>query len=342
MVMDHHILPSGDNALLLSLAGEALGQREALSSLFLYDIETTSLSAEKGSIYLIGGIYLTEGNSEFFQWYADEPEEERLILSSFSESPLGRSSVSVTYNGDAFDRPFICKRAAFQDLPEPPFPDRSLDLYKKLACLKKPLALQSMKQPAMEGLLSGAEPREYPDGGECLRVYRQRHMRSDAADILMGHNREDLMGLKKIMSLLSCLPLFTGSFSVTESREVASEGGKCLVVTASLPHPLPIPVVIESGGCRLEAREREMRFSVCGKNGKYRQYYRDYKNYDYIPSEDMAMPKRLSAFLDRSLRKSARAENCYTYFSCTEEFLHSRERQQRFLEEYLHIFLNLR
>ena len=34
-------------------------------------------------------------------------------------------------------------------------------------------------------------------------------------------------------------------------------------------------------------------------------------NYDYIPSEDTAMPKSISSFLDRSLRHPAAPENCY-------------------------------
>ena len=66
-------------------------------------------------------------------------------------------------------------------------------------------------------------------------------------------------------------------------------------------------------------------------NGRIRQYYSDYKSYDYLPGEDMAVPKSISKFMEKGLKKSATRETCYTWFPCTEEFLENEEKQKQYL-----------
>ena len=39
-------------------------------------------------------------------------------------------------------------------------------------------------------------------------------------------------------------------------------------------------------------------------NGRIRQYYSDYKSYDYLPGEDMAVPKSISKFMEKGLKKA--------------------------------------
>lgn len=66
-----------------------------------------------------------------------------------------------------------------------------------------------MNQPSVEAFL-GIDQREYCDGGACIRHYKQfaSGKKKDAADIVLGHNQEDLLGLGKILSMLSYLCLF--------------------------------------------------------------------------------------------------------------------------------------
>ena len=39
----------------------------------------------------------------------------------------------------------------------------------------------------------------------------------------------------------------------------------------------------------------------------------------------MAVPKSISKFMEKGLKKSATRETCYTWFPCTEEFLENEE-----------------
>ena len=41
-------------------------------------------------------------------------------------------------------------------------------------------------------------------------------------------------------------------------------------------------------------------------------FYANYKNYYYLPTEDMAIHKSIASFVDKDYREQATAENCYT------------------------------
>ena len=47
-------------------------------------------------------------------------------------------------------------------------------------------------------------------------------------------------------------------------------------------------------------------------NGELKHYYKDYKNYYYLPAEDTAYHKSVSEFVDRSARIQATARTAYT------------------------------
>ena len=58
-----------------------------------------------------------------------------------------------------------------------------------------------------------------------------------------------------------------------------------------------------------------------------------------ICGEDMAVPKSISKFMEKGLKKSATRETCYTWFPCTEEFLENEEKQKQYLNTYPGIFI---
>ena len=47
-------------------------------------------------------------------------------------------------------------------------------------------------------------------------------------------------------------------------------------------------------------------------NGELKHFYKDYKNYYYLPAEDVAYHKSVSSFVDRSARIQATASTAYT------------------------------
>ena len=45
--------------------------------------------------------------------------------------------------------------------------------------------------------------------------------------------------------------------------------------------------------------------------GEMRHFYSDYKNYYYLPKEDMAIHKSVAAYVDHEYREKCKTYNCY-------------------------------
>lgn len=301
-----------------------------------YDIETTGLSRSGSWIYLIGAVSYEEKGWILRQWFAGSRQEEKELLSAFGDFLEG-FSCTVQYNGDAFDQPFVtarCQACGLTDI----FGGRpSLDLYKALRCLKGLLGAAGMKQPELEAVL-GLEPRSFCDGREAIRRYREylKNPLPQLAKEVLGHNREDLTGLLQVYRLLSCLALFQGDFTPLKAEYQPEE----LLAVIGLPFGLPAAVSVSLPGFQLRGVGREVRLLIASKEGRLRRFYENYRDYVYLPGEDMAVHRRLSAFMEKSLYVPARRETCYTWFSVNESFLTDPAAQKTYLQSALGYYLH--
>lgn len=301
-----------------------------------YDIETTGLSHSSSFLYLIGAICYENENWQFYQWFGENSSEEAQILEAFFDF-LSNFTCTIQYNGNRFDQPYLEKKYASYHLENPFAHLNSLDLYRELKILQPLLKLPRMKQPDLETFLE-LPGRTWCDGGECIRHYKTycKTRESSLSDIILGHNQEDMMGLGKIFSMLSYLALYRGDYNPAH-MEITE--GKLLAV---LELPTPVPTQF-SNGCQdfyIQGEQNQVRLLIPMKNGCLKQYYPNYKDYDYIPGEDTAIPKSLSAYMDKSLRIPARRETCYTWFSCSESFLSDKKKQHSYLTHTLPFYLD--
>lgn len=312
---------------------ERNGCSDGFSPVF-YDIETTGLSRNSTFCYLIGAAAFEANTWQLYQWLAEDESEEPEILSHFIEF-MKPFTCTIQYNGNHFDQPYLESHFQLHDL-ENPFEEKvTLDLYQELKPLKGLLKLPGMKQPQLETFL-GISSREYCDGGACIRLYRDFSSRRDeeTCRIILGHNQEDLLGLGKVFEMLGYLCLTEGNYSVSDARF----DGERLLLKLDLPFALPREFSNGNRVFYITGRDREARLSVCAVNGQIRQYYENYKDYYYLPGEDTAIPRTLGTYLDKSLRKPAKKETCYTWFDCTGDFLVNKEKQMQYLSHSL-VFL---
>lgn len=222
-----------------------------------------------------------------YQWMIENEEEESELLKTFSDS-FRFFYVMIQYNGDSFDQPYLDARYQIHGLSSPFAELPSLDLYRELKPLKGLLKLSRMNQPSMESFL-GITERNYCDGGACIRLYKQfaSGKKPEAAEIVMGHNREDLLGLGKIFSMLSYLALFNEDY---ESLNCEIQDDQ-LAFTIKTNYDLPVKFSNHSEEFYIIGQNNCVRLLVKSQNGRLKQYYSNYKDYDYIPSEDTAIPK---------------------------------------------------
>ncbi|MCS7143333.1 MAG: ribonuclease H-like domain-containing protein [Aigarchaeota archaeon] len=74
----------------------------------ILDIETTSLDADTGYVICIGLMTLNEDKTKTF--FAPSPASEKSVITSFLRT-LEKCHVYLTWNGSAFDVPFLTARA---------------------------------------------------------------------------------------------------------------------------------------------------------------------------------------------------------------------------------------
>ena len=299
------------------------------------------------------------GKWYLYQEMAEAFEEEKTLLSGFFQA-LDPSSCLLSYNGEAFDLPFIRERAAFWHIPVPEtilagkgFP--SLDLYRILKPAAAFFSLPNRKQVTLEQLLK-LPARSCPDGKEGIRVYREfikwkalTKVLKDSSEVpeehfsekLLGHNREDLLGLAGITALLSLFQLKDEKARILDAFVPPDPPDRlCLQAEYPLAFPEGLSGSFPFSGGTLAFSGRTARLCFFIQERGLRLYYPNYKDYEYIPGEDCAMPRTLSAFLDKSLKMPCRPETCYTWFPCNPAFLSSENELGTFVLNYFRFLLS--
>lgn len=116
---------------------------------------------------------------------------------------MTNADCTIQYNGNRFDQPFLEERYRKHKMDTPFKEILSLDLYQLLKPCQSLFKLSKMKQPDLENFV-GIHNRKYCDGGQCIRLYKTFMKKKDpeAANIVMGHNEEDLLGLGTIFHYL--------------------------------------------------------------------------------------------------------------------------------------------
>ncbi len=300
-------------------------------ALFL-DIETTGLSARNAGLYLIGVVYEKDGAWRYRQWFVDTVLKEKEMLQSFSEFASSYDTL-VTFNGTTFDLPFL-KACAKQYHMELGLEEKeSVDLYSRLRPLKGFLGMNSLKQKAFEERM-GIFREDKFSGGELIDVYKNyvKEPSDEAKELLLLHNRDDLLGMLKVTELLTFEKIFGGSF-VLKSVDV-DEADERVRLRLSIGDGLKAPVSVtyawkrESDGMdeedesgenepdfELHMTEQNITIDLSEKGGQVKLFFSDYKNYFYLPDEDKAVHKSVGVYVDSHFREKATFETAYQWVS---------------------------
>lgn len=321
MITNKKILYSHSTTLNLAFFSE----NYTLSDLLFFDIETTGLSSKTSQVFLIGLIQYNSDASAFemIQFLAENKEtsEEIQILENFCRIALTKNCL-VHFNGGSFDLPFLRHRCQALHLSESFSQLPSLDLYREL--LKMPAFFRQMpdhKQKSFEHLT------KYPrkdklSGKEMISVFQEYALTkaSDAENLLLLHNEDDLRGMLSLTSLGSLKQLFKNSYQITDIQELQEPNLDGVSETKlffhlSLEDPVPTVLSANAGFCYITVAENSVKIKMPLYEGTLRYFYPDYKNYYYLPFEDEAIHKSVAAYLDSSHRQKATAATCYKKIS---------------------------
>ncbi|HIT90036.1 MAG TPA: ribonuclease H-like domain-containing protein [Candidatus Merdenecus merdavium] len=338
-----------------------------LENILFFDIETTGFSHKTSSLYLIGCIYYQDHRWHLKQFFGEGKQEECELLQSFYDFSK-TFTTWVNYNGNGFDFPYLTGKYQkyFMDIP---FVDiHKVDLYQSILPYKKILKLPSLKQKNIEQYLN--MKREDPfDGGQLIELYHVYMTTGDEKllHVLLLHNKEDLIGLTKLIPLLHYSYLFKGNFMIQDLNFVdgiAFDGREKLevILTFTFDHTIPVPFSHTADGIYFTCNRNHGKLKIPVYTGTLKFFYPNYKDYYYLPEEDIALHKSVATYVDKEFRVQAKANTCYgkkdglflpqfiplyspefkehyhskeTYFECNQEMMDSSDS----LHDYIHHLL---
>lgn len=282
-------------------------------AILFFDIETTGLSPDISSLYLIGCAFYDHDGFKTIQWFADDYRSEEELLNHFFQF-LSSYKLLVHYNGSGFDIPYLLKKCAQFHLSYDFQSIESLDIYKEIKPYKKLFCLPNLKQKTMEQYLSKNRKDIY-DGGQLISVYgdflkckfmRKEEEKESCLSLLLLHNREDVEGLLALTAFLSIKELFQNPLKASHGRLMDS------MLHITIEKELPLSFHYEANGFILETQNTcvILRVPVYFKVLKY--FYENYKDYYYLPKEDAAIHKSVAAYVDGAYKEKAKASTCYT------------------------------
>lgn len=289
--------------------------------LFL-DIETTGFTAKSSYLYLIGCAYFQNEKWHTIQWMAEDYSQEADILAAFFEFAKLYNYL-IHFNGNNFDLPFIVQKCELLSLPYRFDNFKGIDLYKRISPYKFFLKLPNCKQKTLEQFLK-INRKDVFSGGELIGLYHDyvKTPSEFSEKALFLHNADDLKGMLEILPILAYYDLFSGNVKAKKVqanyyKDINGKTRKELLITLTLPTPLPIPISASANHCYFKGEGEDATLKVPIYEEELKYFYSNYKDYYYLPTEDVALHKSVATFVDKEHRLHATAANCYTRkYSC--------------------------
>lgn len=299
-----------------------LAKLAPLEQILFLDIETTGFTARTSHLYMIGCAYYSGNCWNTIQWMADDYGQEADILNAFFRFAQ-RYTYLMHFNGNSFDLPFLLQKCAQLGLPHNFDSFEGIDLYKRIAPYKFFLRLPNCKQKTLEQYL-GINRKDLFSGGELIGLYHDYVKTPGDLSLktLLLHNADDLRGMLEILPMLAYYDLFNTQVKAKKVqanyyRDYDGNKQQELFMTLSLPSPLPKPVSASASNCYFTGEGPEGCLKVPIYEEELKYFYSNYKDYYFLPAEDVALHKSVASFVDRDHRIQAAASNCYTRkFSC--------------------------
>ena len=312
----------------------------SLEDTLLYDIETTGLNPKSSQLYLLGILLFHKENIELIQFFSESVLDEEEILEQFFQL-CQTKKVLISFNGEGFDNRFIETMAkSYGKLPLH-LNLKQLDLFKLIRKRKRFYGLESCSLKSCERFL-GIHREDRCSGGELISVYQEylQDKGSEKKNMLLLHNREDIQNLPALFSFLAYENIFQGNVhfqraeilvrdeiikkncsNQTEStleieHSKLEETKNChtsekICLKFSLPSSVPVPLTLTPKNFLLEIKETSLCLTVPLYQGELCYFFKDYKDYEFIPSEDRIVHKSLAAMYPKEMREKAKASTAY-------------------------------
>lgn len=284
-----------------------------------FDIETTGFTAKNSRLYLIGVVHALneKGTFEYVQFFAENENEEAALLYAFFQFIKSFKNI-VHFNGNGFDIPYILAKCASYNMLYNFDRFLGYDLYREACRYKTLFQTENLKQRTLEEFFGLSREDKY-SGGELINIYYDylKNKNGELLQLLLLHNLEDIRGMLSLLGIYSYSSAFNGGFSfdfctINEFKGYDNNNRKELLMNFILDYPVPRMI---SGGDNVfyfSMNKKTCKIRILIRTDELKFFYPDYKNYYYLPREDLAIHKSVAFYVDKNYRTQAKAATCYS------------------------------
>ncbi len=281
-----------------------------------FDIETTGFSPLKSIVYMIGCARRVKNRIIIDQYFAESVDDEETITKAFTDS-ITDCDTLISFNGVGFDIPFLRAKCQKFNIDDPFACKNIIDIFKEITPIKPLLGLENYKQKTVEHFLC-IECEDKYTGGELINVYYEylaRHS-DEQLNLLQTHNYEDVLGMAELLPVLAYKKVLCDLSDITDiavSQFTAYDGQskKELVISFRNKYTVSKPLSVHNNDFYINIGTEKTSVRIEVFEGELKHFYSDYKNYYYLPKEDMAIHKSVATFVDNQYRERCKAYNCY-------------------------------
>ena len=184
---------------------EEIFSKFKMDTIAYLDIEATGFDLEYDKIVLISlGYYINKDEFKIVQFFAESPSEEERLLKELKKA-MGRFKRWCSYNGTAFDEPFIIRKMYRYNLGFR-MPREHIDLFRIIRPFHKKMGIKSCSLKSVEQF-TGIKRKDEINGAIWVELYNEYLENHDEKlkEILMLHNYEDVVNLPKIFKVINII-----------------------------------------------------------------------------------------------------------------------------------------
>lgn len=279
-----------------------------------FDIETTGLSPKTSFVFLIGLVFFKNNLIIIRQYFANTPDEEESILKNFIED-ISHIDTLYHFNGYSFDIPFINCRLLYHNNNFQIKKESSIDIYQNVRKNKFALNIENTSLRGVEEYFNifRVDSMHGKEVADTYKVYL-KSPNQNLRDGLLLHNEEDILNLYKVLPVLKLIqdkkiynnPSIVEILSIDIIDNVINIKGK---LKSEKKFSIPKP---NDKFCFSSDNNNNFCISFNFQNSILYYKFKDFKQYYFVPEQDMAIHKSLIKFYEFSKKVPANSKNCYS------------------------------
>lgn len=285
--------------------------QKSFKDYIFFDIETSGFSPKNSSLYMLGfAFFKTDKELYLEQIFLENLSDEKVAFEKFL-SLLKNFKYIISFNGNTFDFPFIktCLSNYALDISVLDSIE-SIDLYKIAKRLKALFGNNKLNQSSLEKFFYIPRQDKY-SGKELINVYQSYITNSQkdeqALKLLLLHNECDVLGLVGLSLLLDLRQIL--STKLIFCKYSKSENSLSLSFKTSINFDFNLLSKIDD--FKLEIFSNTLILTCPIFSAKLKYFFEKYKDYFYLPAENICIHKDIATFVDKSAKIKASKETAF-------------------------------